>query len=253
MRKSQSQAAGKKKAQPRPDEPPPPPPRTSAAKQRAEASFGNRKPSNSSRPAASAEVPPTGSGTSRPRPNTEYFETNKTQQSRPVPDPLSQFREQTGYTDSRQSTPYTSHGGEKFNTFDGVPQRTKSGRENQHGQSSSHGDQQDRSRSSSMPRQPRRDDGNENLSVPPGEQRPSTGGGSAGAFAKSSFKERTGSNNGKAFPSRFQIHFTNYTPQTRIKMEMVPQCTPKTPTTINPVTSPLQAIPPHSRAREPYL
>lgn len=192
MRKSQSQAAGKKKAQAKPNEPPPPPPRTEAAKQRAEASFGNRKTSNS-RPPMSSDAHAAGNGSSRPAAKTEYVDANIPRR-RPVPDPLSQFRESEAFSDSRQSTPYTAQGGEKFNPFDGVPHRAKSNRESQHEQHSSYDGAQDRSRSSSMPRRAKPDEDSDNLGVPQSEQRPSTGGSSAGAFAKSSFKERTGSN-----------------------------------------------------------
>lgn len=49
----------------------------------------------------------------------------------PVPDPLRQFREQSNTPfDSRQSTPYSVHIGEKTNPFDGIPLgRAKSTRE----------------------------------------------------------------------------------------------------------------------------
>lgn len=129
---------------------PPVPPRTEAQRKKADASFGNstkrtnfsqpvpdeppaasnnysftaRKPANVFAEAAAhayqqaqqqRPVPP------RPDGNTQ------TQQTRPVPprpvpdpiDPLSQQFQDT-FMDGRQRTPYSAHGGEKFNPFDGA-------------------------------------------------------------------------------------------------------------------------------------
>lgn len=73
-----------------------------------------------------------------------------------MPDPLSQFRDRDAYADARQSTPYTSHGGEKTNPFDGVPLgRAKSSRESYHREEPSNSDDgtagSHKNRSSSVP------------------------------------------------------------------------------------------------------
>lgn len=129
---------------------PPVPPRTEAQRKKAEASFGNStKRTNFSQPVP--DEPPAASNnysfTARkpanvfaeaaahayqqaqqqrpvpPRPDAAP----QTQQTRPVPprpipdpiDPLSQQFQDT-FMDGRQRTPYSAHGGEKFNPFDGA-------------------------------------------------------------------------------------------------------------------------------------
>ncbi|KAJ4164536.1 hypothetical protein LMH87_006207 [Akanthomyces muscarius] len=115
MRKSQA-----KKPQAKP-EPPPPPPRTQTGRERAEASFGTRKTSQASRP------PPTESDPSYRKPAPRYYEVGS-QPRPPMPDPLSQFRDNGAQSDARYSSQYTTHGGEKINPFEGI-HRTPSTRE----------------------------------------------------------------------------------------------------------------------------
>jgi hypothetical protein len=71
-----------------------------------------------------------------------------------MPDPLSQFRDRDSWADPRQSSPYTSHGGEKTNPFDGIQiNRAKSTREtNREDQNSSEKEAFNRQRSSSAPK-----------------------------------------------------------------------------------------------------
>ncbi|OAA81526.1 Heat shock protein DnaJ [Akanthomyces lecanii RCEF 1005] len=107
MRKSQA-----KKPQAKP-EPPPPPPRTQTGRERAEASFGTRKTSQASRP------PPTESDPSYRKPAPRYYEVGS-QPRPPMPDPLSQFRDNAAQSDARYSSQYTTHGGEKINPFEGT-------------------------------------------------------------------------------------------------------------------------------------
>ncbi|OAQ97965.1 hypothetical protein LLEC1_00522 [Akanthomyces lecanii] len=115
MRKSQA-----KKPQAKP-EPPPPPPRTQTGRERAEASFGTRKTSQASRP------PATESDASYRKPAPRYYEVGS-QPRPPMPDPLSQFRDNGAQPDARYSSQYTTHGGEKINPFEGI-HRTSSMRE----------------------------------------------------------------------------------------------------------------------------
>ncbi|KJZ79884.1 hypothetical protein HIM_00598 [Hirsutella minnesotensis 3608] len=139
MRKSQSQSAKSTHQETRPQQPPPPPPRTESARQRAQASFGSRKPGFQPHSSVPGDEPPVSSQNyhSRSGYSTAGSEPPRApspppRKARPtaMPDPLSQFRENGGFADSRPSAPYSSHGGEKTNPFDGVPLgRTKSGRE----------------------------------------------------------------------------------------------------------------------------
>ncbi|KAJ6444522.1 DnaJ domain protein [Purpureocillium lavendulum] len=161
MRKSQSHGGAKNAREPRPTQPPPPPPRTETARQRAEASFGARKPGHQPRSGGRGDEPPVSA-------SSHYSSMNAGQQQPPpppprqpqdgpVPDPLSQFRDRDAYADARQSTPYTSHGGEKTNPFDGVPlSRAKSSREQYHRDEPSASDDgatgAQKSRSSSVPK-----------------------------------------------------------------------------------------------------
>ncbi|KAM0563240.1 hypothetical protein ACHAPJ_000958 [Fusarium lateritium] len=146
--------------------PPPPPPRTESARQRAEASFGSRKTGFHPRTAMGDE-PPVSSSNYSSRPASErypqYSPQETPQQPPPVPqrpppttmpDPLGQFRDQDSWADPRQSSPYTSHGGEKTNPFDGIPlNRAKSTREApRQDQSSSDNEAFNRQRSASAPK-----------------------------------------------------------------------------------------------------
>ncbi|KAJ3519073.1 hypothetical protein NM208_g14275 [Fusarium decemcellulare] len=146
--------------------PPPPPPRTESARQRAEASFGARKTGFHPRTAMGDE-PPVASSNYNSRPASERYAQAFPQEasqdapptpSRPpptaMPDPLSQFRDRDSWADPRQSSPYTSHGGEKTNPFDGIPlNRAKSTREvPRRDEASSDNDAFNRQRSASAPK-----------------------------------------------------------------------------------------------------
>lgn len=121
-------------------QPPPTPPRAEYAKQRAEASFGASRSSRASR--ASAYVPSASGSGDEPSVSNSNYSTHRdppASHSRPAPeqkpqhipmsDPLRQFREDS-FVDLRKSSPYTTHGGEKTNPFDGTNLgRSKSTRE----------------------------------------------------------------------------------------------------------------------------
>lgn len=120
--------------------PPPTPPRAEYARQRAEASFGASKSSRANRTSAympsasgSGDEPPVSSSnysTYRDPPSAHSHPApDPKPQHIPVPDPLRQFREDN-FADPRKSSPYTTHGGEKTNPFDGTNiNRSKSTRE----------------------------------------------------------------------------------------------------------------------------
>lgn len=106
--------------------PPPTPPRTESARQRQQASFGNRKSGYQPHASAFGDEPPvTNKNYSarrpvppQPPPDPQAPEAPKHHQvnnGARVPDPLSQFRD-TG--DNRQSSPYVTKTGEKTNVFD---------------------------------------------------------------------------------------------------------------------------------------
>lgn len=105
-------------------QPPPPPPRTESARQRQQASFGARKPGYQPRSAMPGDEPPVASNNYTRRADPERYAYATPEPRRPVPpvpDPLSQFRDQEGSFDARQRTPYMSHSGEKTDPFDGIP------------------------------------------------------------------------------------------------------------------------------------
>lgn len=198
MRKNQAQANSKTTRGNKPTEPPPPPPRTETARQRAEASFGNRKSGFYPRSAAPGDEPPVTSKNYYTRSTAERTDPEATPEPRrprptQMPDPLSQFRERDRdpYADPRQSTPYTTHGGEKTNPFDGVtPSRAKSHKEPSRRDAS--GSAEDafaakKQRSSSVPKTSAKHDTAPGLSVPNDDQRPHT---ADESYAKSSFKDR---------------------------------------------------------------
>ncbi|KPM38753.1 hypothetical protein AK830_g7802 [Neonectria ditissima] len=122
MRKGPPKAPPKPAEQPRARSPPPPPPRTESARQRAQASFGARRTGYHPRSATHGDEPPVTSNNYTSRQAPERVAQDGPNVGRPVPepmpDPLSQFRDDF---DLRQSTPYSKHGGEKTNPFDGVP------------------------------------------------------------------------------------------------------------------------------------
>ncbi|RMJ17877.1 hypothetical protein BHE90_004262 [Fusarium euwallaceae] len=150
--------------QPRPP-PPPPPPRTESARQRAEASFGARKTGFHPRTAMGDE-PPVASSNYNSRSASERYAQSFPQEpsqeappppARPppttMPDPLSQFRDRDNWVDPRQSTPYTSHGGEKTDPFDSIHlNRAKSTRDTTHRDESSDSEAFNRQRSASAPK-----------------------------------------------------------------------------------------------------
>ncbi|KAF4437402.1 hypothetical protein F53441_13036 [Fusarium austroafricanum] len=173
-------ASNKSSEQARPT-PPPPPPRTESARQRAEASFGSRKTGFHPRTTVGDE-PPVSSSNYSSRPASERYAQNYGQDApqqgpppiprRPsptaMPDPLSQFRERDSTADPRQSSPYTSHGGEKTNPFDGISiNRAKSTRETtRQDQSASENEAFNRQRSASAPK------GGKTEDVPPEAKAP---------------------------------------------------------------------------------
>lgn len=105
--------------------PPPTPPRTESARQRQQASFGARKSGYHPRaPSYGDEPPVTNNNYSTrpdppPRPNPKPAEAAKPQPAKPerMPDPLSQFRDNSA-ADGRQRSPYMANTGEKTNPFD---------------------------------------------------------------------------------------------------------------------------------------
>ncbi|KAM4056858.1 DnaJ domain-containing protein [Hirsutella rhossiliensis] len=103
MRKSQAQ-------------PPPPPPRTESARQRAQAAFGSRKAGFQPHSSMPGDEPPVSGQNYYPRTGTEQPRAPSPPPRKPhptaMPDPLNQFRARAGFADSRQSTPYSSHGDE---------------------------------------------------------------------------------------------------------------------------------------------
>ncbi|OAA68443.1 heat shock protein DNAj [Niveomyces insectorum RCEF 264] len=134
---------------PPPPPPPQPPPRTASQRQKSEASFGARR--------NTGFFPRSPMGDEPPAANTSNYFTNRThtrdfspdeESYQTGPSPSGQRRASTAETgfasnvnrsdeslfDTRQSTPYQTHGGEKLNPFDGVrgpasgPNRTKANR-----------------------------------------------------------------------------------------------------------------------------
>lgn len=133
------------------------------------------------------------------RPNEERFQTAYSTEHQPtIPDPLAQFRQRDteSYMDPRQSTPYSTHGGEKTNPFDGIPlNRARSAREPARPDDSSESEDdfspKPRHRSSSVPRNAKKQETGQNFRD---DGRPI-------ATPRSSFKSRAGSkfNSGNAF------------------------------------------------------
>ncbi|KAM5348108.1 hypothetical protein ACJ41O_007932 [Fusarium nematophilum] len=160
MRKGSTAKASE---QPRPP-PPPPPPRTESARQRAEAAFGTRKTGFHPRTAMGDEPPVASSNYNSRTASERYtqaFPQEDPEEAPPAgpqptttPDPLNQFRDRDSWADPRQSSPYTSHGGEKTNPFDGTPlNRAKSTRETpRRDGSSSDSEAFNRHRSASAPK-----------------------------------------------------------------------------------------------------
>ncbi|KAF4513478.1 hypothetical protein G6O67_000745 [Ophiocordyceps sinensis] len=133
MRKSQAQASDKNtQQQARPSQPPPPPPRTESARQRAQAAFGFRKAGFHPHSSMPGDEPPvTGQNYYPQRTGAEQPRAPSPPPRKPrptaMPDPLNQFKSRASFADSRQRSPYSSHGGEKTDPFDGIPSgRSKS-------------------------------------------------------------------------------------------------------------------------------
>ncbi|KAH9242050.1 hypothetical protein K456DRAFT_713462 [Colletotrichum gloeosporioides 23] len=191
MRGKASQSQPKPKNEP-PEPPKRPVPRTPSQKQRAEAAFGARKggyvPHS---PVPGDEPPVNASNYSTTNRHSNIFADNARRQG--VPDPLAQFRE--GYADSRQSTPYSSHGGEKTNPFDGVPiGRAKSTRETPRQPEEGFGPNLSpgsaRQRAQSVPRQARTEPSSPRTSSTPQDDRPNTATATAANSPKDPFRSR---------------------------------------------------------------
>ncbi|KAF3811647.1 DnaJ-related protein rsp1 [Colletotrichum gloeosporioides] len=191
MRGKASQSQPKPKNEP-PEPPKRPVPRTPSQKQRAEAAFGARKggyvPHS---PVPGDEPPVNASNYSTTNRHSNIFADNARRQG--VPDPLAQFRE--GYADSRQSTPYSSHGGEKTNPFDGVPiGRAKSTRETPRQPEEAFGPNLSpgsaRQRAQSVPRQARTEPSSPRTSSTPQDDRPNTATATAANSPKDPFRSR---------------------------------------------------------------
>ncbi|KAG8425292.1 hypothetical protein J3458_002014 [Metarhizium acridum] len=103
------------RGEPRPSEPPPPPPRqpprTESARQRQEASFGSRKSGYYPRSTMPGDEPPVSNANYT---NSERRNVPQPPHRKPVPnpmsDPLSQFREKGGSSDSRHDDNQRSYG-----------------------------------------------------------------------------------------------------------------------------------------------
>ncbi|KAL0944363.1 DnaJ domain-containing protein [Colletotrichum truncatum] len=191
MKGKASQSQSKAKNEP-PEPPKRPVPRTPSQRQRAEAAFGARKggyvPHS---PAPGDEPPVAASNYSTTNRHSNIFADNARRQG--VPDPLAQFRE--GFTDTRQSTPYSSHGGEKTNPFDGVPiGRAKSTRESPRPPQESYGPHLSpgsaRQRAQSVPRQAKTEPSSPRTSTTPYDDRPNTASATAAESPKDPFRSK---------------------------------------------------------------
>ncbi|CZS97208.1 uncharacterized protein RAG0_06371 [Rhynchosporium agropyri] len=85
---------------------------------------------------APPEVPPRSPRQPFPREpfmSEETFNRERPQSSNPIPNPLKQFQDKTMGNEPRISTPYATHGGEKFNPFESTNiNRSKSTRDSRH-------------------------------------------------------------------------------------------------------------------------
>ncbi|VUC27212.1 unnamed protein product [Clonostachys rosea] len=122
--------------------PPPTPPRSESARRRAENAFGTstaRKAGYHPRGATAGDEPPVTSQNYSSRPDNHRFETDSFGAQVPMEDPLRQFRDDS-QAENRHRAPYTTHGGEKTNLFDGINVgRSKSMREAVRPQAASNG------------------------------------------------------------------------------------------------------------------
>ncbi|EPE09890.1 hypothetical protein F503_04985 [Ophiostoma piceae UAMH 11346] len=115
--------------------PPPPPPRTASQRQKADASFGTRRNPGFVPSSPMGDEPPAASTsnyfTQRPHPTRAYEQPEPprtpaaagrdSRESRDGRDSRSRNGSDESLFDGRQSTPYQTHGGEKFSLFDDVP------------------------------------------------------------------------------------------------------------------------------------
>ncbi|TDZ35321.1 DnaJ-related protein rsp1 [Colletotrichum spinosum] len=192
MKSKGNQSQPKTKAETPPEPPKRPVPRTPSQKQRAEASFGRKSGYVPHSPAPMDEPPVNASNYSTTNRHSNIFSENSHRQG--VPDPLAQFRE--AYTDSRQSTPYSAHGGEKTNPFDGVPLgRAKSNRESpREPQQASYGPNLSpgsahHKRAQSVPRQARTEPSSPRTSTPQ-DDRPNSATANAANSPKDPFRSK---------------------------------------------------------------
>ncbi|KZL88352.1 hypothetical protein CI238_11708, partial [Colletotrichum incanum] len=187
--------ASQSQPKPKPETPKRPVPRTPSQKQRAEASFGRKGGYTPHSPVPGDEPPVNTSNYSTSSRHTNIFADNaRRQQEAGVPDPLAQFRE--AYADTRQSTPYTSNGGEKTNPFDGIPiGRAKSTRESprppQEGYGPNLSPGSARTRAQSVPRQARTEPPSPRTSTStPQDDRPTSSSATAPHSPKDPFRSR---------------------------------------------------------------
>ncbi|KZL69227.1 DnaJ domain-containing protein [Colletotrichum tofieldiae] len=187
--------ASQSQPKPKPETPKRPVPRTPSQKQRAEASFGRKGGYTPHSPVPGDEPPVNTSNYSTSSRHTNIFADNaRRQQEAGVPDPLAQFRE--AYADTRQSTPYTSNGGEKTNPFDGTPiGRAKSTRETprppQEGYGPNLSPGSARTRAQSVPRQARTEPSSPRTSMStPQDDRPTSSSATASHSPKDPFRSR---------------------------------------------------------------
>jgi curved DNA-binding protein CbpA len=166
-------------------------PRTPSQKQRQEASFGNRKSGYYPRsPVPEDEPPVTSKNYATSRHTSNLFNDTaaagyRRRRGSSNLDPVAQARE--NFMDSRISTPYQTHGGEKLNPFEGVPLgRDKSSRDPSRldPEEGSPG----RHRSSSVPRPSNGGEHGPGLQVPSDDERPHTA--NDGNFSNGSFASR---------------------------------------------------------------
>lgn len=198
MRKNPG-ASGASPTRPRPasSQPPPMPPRTESARQRREASFGNRRTGYQPGDRSGEDEPPVSrhsyqSPAKPPRPPKEPMIATE-ENAAPMPDPLAQFRDPVSPLDPRPSMPYSRMGGEKINPSECTsPARAKSAREPGHRPDHSTEDgtasRQNAHRSSSLPRTAGTDRLGDDLEPESGRPRSSE---PANDYAESSFKSRS--------------------------------------------------------------
>ena len=194
MRRGGAQSSSRPSQQRQTNPVPPPTPARESARQRQEASFGNRK-SGYYTHSTYDEPPVSNKNYASSRPNVVPPEPDHTR----MPDPLRQFRETPStenFMDNRQSTPYMSRGGEKTDPFDRVPlSKAKSAREPNYYQPEDDMSSDSRHRSSSLPRSSGQEAAGSGLNVPLEEhaQRPRTADETSSPPTRKSYPANTGS------------------------------------------------------------